>query len=318
MDWKDCYVSCEGGEIIVGNALIERRMTSDGLITASIADKQTGYVFANDRDDTQLILSVPFDPRAADISWEAYTSDEGGLSGMSLRLRGIYRHAEGEYVREHIIYPALPFLQHKAWLTGRTAPFVPRARAKERFDGIEGTYFQKDAEATMPSEPDTVDCFALPGGHFSLQAMTFFDQTDRNDFLVKESFQTLYKNGPCRAEGSLFTIRDMVKGQSLLILRDAPLTADALHRGDCDLSVTRVRGAMRVQVMGCGLDLSRPADEACHCTAPAWPCAARAMKRRSTGRSIAPSIRANRSGPPSSCPIPGATAARTWPSAMTL
>lgn len=261
MKWKDCYIIRKGPEVFIGNSRIERRMAHYGLATTAIEDKASGYVYQNDRDDTLIMKSVPFDVRSVQVACEEYVSDEGGLSEESLRLRLTFRHEEDAYIREYIVYPNLPYIQHKAHIAGRTSP-LSGWKEEGPFDGVESGYFLDRADAVVFSEPDAVDCFALPEGHFTLRSMSFFDQTDQNDFLVKETFQTLYRNGVCRVEGSLFTLCDTFARQSLLIMRDAPLRSAALNRGDCDLAVSRARGTTQIQVMGSGVDLSQPASEA--------------------------------------------------------
>ncbi len=261
MQWQDCYIHVSGGHVTLGNDVIERRMSLYGAVTHAITDKRTGYVYENNRDDTVLVQSLPFHLQDAQISCTQYVSDEGGLSLESLRLGIVCRHAQGVWTRTFHIYPRLPFIQQKASVQGRTAPDAGAPAAPAAYDGVEGAYFRPNEDAWVRSLPDSIDAFPLPKGHFSVKSVRFFDQTDRNDYLVKEDFQTVYPNGACQLDGNLFTISDRTRGQSLLILRDAPTHLCALNRGACDLSVQRVRGSLQVQVLGSGINRGSAADE---------------------------------------------------------
>ncbi len=256
--FKDCYARADGASVIIGNGKIERRMTDFGLTALALEDKQNGHVYACSGDET-VTLSVPFDIAKADVSYACCVSDKHGLSQSALFLKITYAHADGVLVREFAVTPGLPFIASRAWIKGAAGAGTRADGVNEAaFNGVESNYFKDKPGKVLFSDPDALDALPLAGGHLWLDAAQFFDQTDRNDYLVRESGQAIYHRGRARVDGGAFILTDKLKSVSLMLVKDAPTHLCALNRSNCDLIV---EGNKCVQLVGSGIDRTVNAEE---------------------------------------------------------
>ncbi len=145
----------------------------------------------------------------------------------------------------------LPFIRSTLFVTGPSwSPAAPQTAVDRNiaFTSME-TDPQKAAKLLAPPQ-DTVDAVPHSIRHGSLLKSLYFDDTDRNDYLIEETPCHLYGYDHPHA-GSRFLIRDRESGETFFLLKDGPTLHSTLDR-HCDEFFWRDGAACGIR--GSGID----------------------------------------------------------------
>ena len=244
-EYEDCYARRSDGVLAIGNGRIERTFTVDrwGLTPLSVSDR-AGTVWA--REEGIRRLPLPFESTEPEIT--AYEDDHYGLSERFMAVDLIWRGTKGEtLVRTISIFPDTPFIS----MTMRIENMgTYRAAAAE---SIQGGNENAAVVAKKAAQPDSIDVFQLPRGHYKLHVTQLLDKSDWNDALVRTYTRQVYAGGWGSEwdEGSAFLLDDYVHDHALMLVKDAPYPLSALHRTAGDLCIA---GGECAQLVGSGLD----------------------------------------------------------------
>jgi len=218
MFYRDCYVSYENSRITIGNHGIRRvlRVEDRALISESLSGSQT--VWKNPAAEPRLALA------------ERYVR-EGTQPRVTFRLDDRARRSAAALVAD-VIWDDGDCAVHYAFRVYPDIPFIV-TEGEIRVQG-----------AAKADAADVVDGVGLPWGHYRLQSDKLVDQSDQHDTYILTHKQLLYKNEPLFSDGNLFTITDVISGDGILLVRDAPTTLSSTEKIGQGLCVERMQSAV--------------------------------------------------------------------------
>ena len=218
MFYRDCYVSYENGRLTIGNHGIRRvlRVEDRALISESLSCSKT--VWENPAAEPRLALA------------ERYVR-EGTQPRVTFRLDDRSRRSAAALVAD-VIWDDGDCAVHYAFRVYPDIPFIV-TEGEIRVQG-----------AAKADAADVVDGVGLPWGHYRLQSDKLVDQSDQHDTYILTHKQLLYKNEPLFSDGNLFTITDVISGDGILLVRDAPTTLSSTEKIGQGLCVERMQSAV--------------------------------------------------------------------------
>lgn len=241
---KGCYALRSGDTLRIGNDLIERIFLWKGgnVATFSIENKASKDIWHS--------KPVSSDFYVPDLT---YVAKNGTFEVRRVASDGVtVEHLEAEVTflldslwvkRIYRVYADSPVLACDTYLKG-SAEGLSRFEAINLGDmkNIESNKAEKK-KVTYP----LLDRLALDGVHWEVDAVEFFDVTDRNNTLVSQVKGLGYKGNQYR--GNILFMHDKVKSAGLFFLKESPVSTIQMAYPGADFSVT----FGRVNVMGMGV-----------------------------------------------------------------
>ena len=245
-----CIASLVNDELILDTGAIRRTCQwRDGLLFGGrleIPGKGLGWTFREDLSDLSLpglpeegtdgsfaVEDVPETPRAPAHRVAVVTVRVGAL----------------EIQRRFRLYPNCPAIACDVFLRGDASGLSWRADAVNEAD------LNSIENAATAAEGHVVDTtllrLGLPGRHWRVRAVQFWDVTDRNNTLVEETSLLPYRN-PKRLSGNLLFADDLVNGGGLFLVKEAPCSSVQLSYPGADFVSTK--GELRVLGIGVEAD----------------------------------------------------------------
>jgi len=216
-DKSGCFAIRKGDVLVLGNSRISRTfLWNDGnLITCELTDKRTGktWVFETKKAD----MSFPGQPEeATNGEFSAVTVPETAIKPEHLEATVQYFLGTLEIKRVFRIYADCPAIACDIYLRGHAEkPTVKQAVNPGDLQNIE-----KLGENTRPEFVPVLEKLELPGRHWQLEAIEFFDVTDRFNTLVKKTEAVGYRDNIFR--GNILFATDNISGNGIFILKEAP------------------------------------------------------------------------------------------------
>jgi len=219
---SSCKATLTNNVLTLENDYISRsyNWNTGDLISTELTDKKNNKTWVLNGNKPDCILPGSGNAESATLEVEeveataiapAYLKVEVEVKFRNLMVRRVFR-----------IYPGSPAIACDFYLKGSVAARwtttnlnVGDLRNIEKIEAI------ADGKAQTP----VMESLALPGKHWKLNAIEFFDVTDRRNNLVQEYQQLLY-NSESRIKGNLLFIDDVLSDHGLFILKETP-TAEA-------------------------------------------------------------------------------------------
>ncbi|WP_375436562.1 alpha-galactosidase [uncultured Hymenobacter sp.] len=251
----ECRAERVGDELVLANSQIERRYRWNGgqLLSVSLTDKRTGHSWPLDGQTPDVRLPGPDAPNASApssagtltvVPHPATPTTPACLQATvtttlgTLQLKRVFR-----------LYPACPAIACDYYLRGQASGnWQTTATNSGDLRNIENQATEREEQARVT----VLDRLALPGPHWQLRAVQFFDITDRTNTLVQETRLTPYR-AESRLVGNLLFAEETQTGHGLFALKEAPSSTVQLAYPDYDFS-SKIG---ELQVVGLGLT---PAD----------------------------------------------------------
>ena len=258
-EFGPCVVEWTGEELVLANALIERRWrVANGLLTAiSLRDRVAGREWLArpaEQPAPTPEVALPDEPRSVRVT--AGYGAAGPTESPSLVVE-VAASGPAPTLRYRLqLFPEAPGITVQlVWGAGRSdrsdrsdlsdRPEAPSEEAPQA-TGQEGA-----PAAAGTAALDLLEGLVLAPAHLRLVQVVLVDQTDIHNELLFENEWLLHPN-EARVEvaGSLFAIEDVLSGDGLLFLKRAPLPHARPVKTAADL---RVHGSNRVvQFLGHG------------------------------------------------------------------
>ena len=119
------------------------------------------------------------------------------------------------------IYPHVATISCTFYLRGKVSPqWKQMAETPPNAMDFKGIESQKSLNTLTEGMP-VMDKLALAGNHWKLRPVEFFDMTDRNNTLVKETNYNLYRL-PGFLTGNVLFIKNLIDDYSFFIVKEAP------------------------------------------------------------------------------------------------
>jgi alpha-galactosidase len=244
---KGCKAILTGDTLTLQNNLIKRvyNWNNGNLKSYSLTDKRSGYMWklaskapdqsfpgAGNASNGKLTVTQI---NATSIS-VAFLQAEVDVKLGALEVKKIFR-----------IYPDCPAIACDYYLKGNlTAQWSGPTAGKGDLKNVETSYI-----AAIPTGVTITETLALPGKHWNVKAIQFFDITDQNNTLVQEREQLLYRL-ESRIAGNILFAEETSSAHGIFILKEAPSSDVQLAYRDADFSVQ----IGKVQALGIGVNPS--------------------------------------------------------------
>ncbi|WP_142687954.1 alpha-galactosidase [Chitinophaga polysaccharea] len=228
-----CAASLKGDTLLLENKVVKKTclIGPAGLSTLAITNKLQGITWT--MDTTLPCFTIPglhtraahpvfkVVPVKASRQMAAHLEASLVISYDSLQLKQVFR-----------IYPGSAAIACDYYLKGNTAAWQQRVVAAGDIKNLESVGASKEGEANAI----VADRLALPGKHWTLRSVEFFDATDQNNTLTQEYKSLAYRQEQ-RLRGNLLFMEATGKGNGLFWLKEAPVSGVQLAYPGFDFSV---------------------------------------------------------------------------------
>ncbi len=240
-----CYATFENDTLRIGNHAIERVFLWNGgnLITLSLHDKASGIDWKNKAAGPDFF--VPHTTaKAQQGELRVRRLAANAVSGERLEAEVTFSLDSLQVKRIYRIYPSSKVLACDTYLKGS-------ANGLSGFQTINPGDLKNiesnKREKRRPAYP-LLDRLNLGGIHWDINAVEFFDVTDRNNTLVREVRASSYKN--CQYRGNLLFMHNKLSNAGFFIIKQAPVSSIQLAYPNADFSIDYGK----VNVLGVGVE----------------------------------------------------------------
>lgn len=241
-----CGVSLKHDTLVIENNQIKRTWlwNNGNLITLSLENKQEKFRWNTANKQPDLFLPSQ-NQKASDA--EIHSDFIPDSRQFKNHVRTTIRFTLGELQIMKIvkIYPDCPVVATELFYKGKAS--------KSWFHTLTNAADQKNIEtvtrSTEASKLPFMEQLALPGKHWKIKAVEFYDVTDRFNTLVYPVEAITYRQ-PTLYRGNLLFAENMESGEGFFILKEAPNSNTQLHYPHGDF----LAEGGSFKVLGLGID----------------------------------------------------------------
>jgi hypothetical protein len=212
-----CSARLVDDKLILENSSISRTYlwNNGNLITVSLTDKQTSKTWSS----SILKPDMAFPGQNAEASNASFSSEivpETAIKPAHLEATVQLRIDKLEIKRVFRIYPECPAIACDIYLRGRAEKsWIPLSTNPADLQNIE-----KPEQMISADSFPILEKLELPGKHWQLKTVEFFDVTDRFNTLLCERKALSYKDNSFR--GNLLFATDLVLQHGIFVLKESP------------------------------------------------------------------------------------------------
>lgn len=278
-DFKDCYASYDGKQLIVGNRAIERRWKAEDGFPVSLS-------LRNPADGTEWLAAEGEVPAcglpllagrpSGELRFRAAADDDLGIAPQHLKAELELTGGALEWKLEFRVYPSAPLVRQRLWVrqaaggkpespaalaggsgspagggpqaaAARPVPAAPGGIAAAESSGAPAA-LQADGNAAIAAAGaavagDYLDSLPLAELHCRWRAVELRDVTDTNNNLTSFEDGLLYVNDRRKVRGNLLICRQTLRDAGLLLIKEGPTPFGHLRYpgGDFEFAGRRVR-----------------------------------------------------------------------------
>ena len=239
----DCSARLVDGRLTLENSRISRTYlwNNGNLITISLTDKQTSKTWSCSA--TKPDMASGQHAEAINASFSSEIVPETALKPAHLEVTVQLKIGKLEIKRVFRIYPDCPAIACDIYLRGQAEKSrIPVFTNPADLQNIE----KPDPMISTDSFP-ILEKLELPGKHWQLKTVEFFDVTDRFNTLLCERNTLSYKYNSFR--GNLLFATDLVSQQGIFILKESPTSQAQLAYPGADF----LTSFGKIQLIGNGL-----------------------------------------------------------------
>ncbi len=243
-----CLATLTNGELVLDTGAVRRTYTwRNGLLDGgSLTVSATGQTWTMRSGLTDFSLpGLPEEPEDGQLD----VTEVPATACAPAHLAAVVTVRLGplEVRRRFRLYPNCPAIACDFFLRGDAAGLNWRSA------GVNEADLRNIENAAAAAEGQVVDTtllrLGLPGRHWRLRTVQFWDVTDRNNTLVREDSFLPYRH-PRRLAGNLLFARDLMNGGGLFLLKEAPCSTVQLAYPGADF----VAGIGELRVLGVGVE----------------------------------------------------------------
>jgi len=214
---EDCTAVLENNILTIGNAKISRsyKWNSGNLISLSLKDREHGRVWQMNSNKPDLALPGEV-AKAENALFTSRIVEETPIAPKHLEAEIIYSLDKLEIKRLFRIYANCPAIACDIYLRGASANSWLMAGTNL----ADMVNIEKLSASNAGNNTPVIEKLELPGRHWKLKAVEFFDVTDRFNTLVKQVDALSYK--PSTYRGNLLIAYDKISDNGLFMLKEAP------------------------------------------------------------------------------------------------
>jgi hypothetical protein len=227
------YAALKGDTLILENHLICRKylLHNGELRSLSVTDRQGRHTWQ--MDSSLPVFSIPGFHRSGTDPVMKITAVKATRQ-MAAHLEAALTIAYGQLLLKRVfrIYPGSAAIACDYYLKGSVEGWQQNAIAASDIKNLESVAAAKEGEANAI----VADRLALPGRHWKLSAVEFFDATDQNNTLTREYNSLAYRQEQ-HLRGNLLFMEEAGAGRGLFWLKEAPVSGVQLDYPGFDFSV---------------------------------------------------------------------------------
>lgn len=242
---EDCKIELKQDTLTIENSLIKRSWlwNNGNLITCKLEDKGNGLVWRlrNNQPD----LSLPGEEKEGSEASVRIEEVPASLQYTN-HLRATVEYKAGNLqVRKILkIYPGCPAITCELYLKGQAS----QKWIKALDNPADLQNIEKLTQNSQGGNVPVMEQLMLEGKHWQLEAVEFFDVTDRFNTLVRPVHALSYRD--CLYRGNLLFAENMEKEAGFFMLKEAPTSNVQLYYPGGDYLVSE--GTFRM--VGLGVD----------------------------------------------------------------
>ena len=214
---SDCSAKLENDVLTLENSKISRtyKWNNGNIITTSLTDKQSGKVWQ--MNPKKPDLSFPGETEKGEhANFSSVIVAETAIAPAHLEAVIVYSLGKLEVKRVFRLYSNCPVIACDLYLRGESANTWIQAG----INLADMVNIEKLTAGNAGSNTPVSEKLELPGKHWQLNAVEFFDITDRFNTLVKSVKALSYR--PSYYRGNLLFAYDNMTQNGLFILKEAP------------------------------------------------------------------------------------------------
>lgn len=205
----ECYARLDSNILSIGNSKIERnfKWNNGQLVTLEIRDKLSGKSWINQYSKTNKTdLKIPgISGEANNAKWSSSIQPATPITPAYLLVSVEYQTGRLFVKRTFKIFPETPAIVTDTYLKSETF-----------------------AEQWNTGHDEIIDQLSLPGKHWYIEAVEFFDTSDMYNTLVNKTSNISYRvETPFR--GNLLFAHNREEKRGLFMLKEAPCSINQLR-----------------------------------------------------------------------------------------
>ena len=215
--YLDCSAKLENGVLSLENSKISRtyQWNEGNIITSSLTDKTNGKVWQMTGKKPDLALPGETE-KTEDAAFSTRAVKETPIAPAHLEAEIVYSHGKLEVKRVFRLYPNCPAIACDFYFRGEsTNTWIQAGTNLADMVNIE-----KLTASNAGNNAPVLEKLELPGRHWKLNVVEFFDITDRFNNLVKSLNVLSYR--PNYYRGNLLFAYDNASDNGVFILKEAP------------------------------------------------------------------------------------------------
>ncbi|MDR6562301.1 MULTISPECIES: alpha-galactosidase [unclassified Arcicella] len=244
---NDCSASLKNDILVIENNKISRsyKWNNGNIITQSLSDKASGKVWNINSNKPDLAFPEQTD-KAEDATFSTKFITENTIVPSHLEVEISYRLEQLFIKRVFRVYPDCASIACDLYFKGTSKS----AWLQQGVNLADMVNLEKLTSSNAGSNMPVIEKIELPGRHWHIDAVEFFDVTDRFNSLVNKVKVISYR--PNFYRGNLLFAHDNVSDNGIFILKEAPTSNVQLAYPGSDF-ITEY-GSFRV--VGAGLNPS--------------------------------------------------------------
>jgi hypothetical protein len=214
---KECKATLSNDLLTIENSRISRDYNRNGgnIITISLQDNLNGKLWQMNSKKPDLVFPGETE-KAENGSFTSKTVGETAIAPEHLEAEVVYNLGKLEIKRVFRLYPDCPVIACDLYFRGESS-----ARWMEAGTNLgDMVNLEKLTAAAAGSNTSVIEKIELPGKHWKINAVEFFDITDRNNNLVKDVSALSYRSDVYR--GNLLFAHDQIGDNGIFILKESP------------------------------------------------------------------------------------------------
>lgn len=214
---NECSARLEKDVLIIENALISRtfKWNNGNIITTSLTDKASGKKW--EMNSNKPDLGFPGESTtASNAVFIAKVTPRTAIAPVHLEAQITYSLGSLEVKRVFRIYPNCPAIACDFYYRGQSS----QAWLQPDINMADRVNIEKLASGGADIKAPVIEKVDLPGKHWQLNAIEFFDVTDRYNTLVTGVEALSYR--PNLYRGNLLFAHDNTSDHGIFMLKEAP------------------------------------------------------------------------------------------------
>lgn len=232
--FQDCFITVDGMVLTIGNRCISKSFDMQKAAFLDVTDQLANKVYPGETPIQNPVINL----QTAERELHCYVENHWGASENFLTAQVDYTREDTTFSIRFSVFPGLPFVQSRIVLISGGGNFEPVIQKAER------------RNETDFDRSQILDAVAFEGRHRKMTAYSLYDYSDFRSQPVRSSTYALYHTGRNDEQGSVFHVQNMLDGEELLLVKNAPVCQSHLAHITPDLR----QDGKYLYICGAGVD----------------------------------------------------------------